>query len=512
MMKGMQKTIRHKVLLYGIDGATWDIIDPLLKQGKLPNLKGIIETGVRGVLKSIEPPVSPMVWTSIATGKLPEKHGVKDFIVTSKSVKCKRIWNILQENGWKVGLMDYLVTWPPDRVNGFCIPSHFAHGPETYPETLSWINKLLIESKKEGSFSIEEYATYITKFLKYGVSLKTILNSAFFHLNNKLQRLSFYDYFYPVRKIKIEIRTEILKNLYKGFHVDFLAYVTNLVDATSHNYWKFYQPEKFQNNNMDRNKLKKYGSFLPDAYIQSDRTLGKMLKLFNDKLSVVIVSDHGFQANTEEDTQVSLTMKPQNIAKILQLENNFRYFNIGGSAIFRTVDDNTEAEMRLKQNLLKFKIHDSSTSVFNIKESKLYNVIVTLNKYIDYSAGDKLRVQAPDGNIYKLDNFAKTSGQSISGTHHPDGIIILNGPMFKNGVEIYNASVLDVTPTILYSLNLPIAKDFDGKILKNAFKNEFFKESNIRFVDSYDGEWKYKEDDAVMENVLKKRLEDLGYL
>lgn len=259
----------HKVFLYGIDGATWDILDPLLNQGKLPNLKCIIETGVRGVLKSIDPPVSPMVWTYIATGKLPEKHGVKDFIVTSKSVKTKRIWNILQENGWKVGLMDYLVTWPPDRVNGFCIPSHFAHGAETYPENLSWINKLLIEYKGEENFSIKEYSTYFAKLLKYGVSLKTIRHSASFHLNNKLRKLSFYDYFYPVRKIKIDVRTDILKNLYKRFRVDFLAYITNLVDATSHNYWKFYQPEKFQNNKIDKNMLH-FGFYSSSKYILWD--------------------------------------------------------------------------------------------------------------------------------------------------------------------------------------------------------------------------------------------------
>ena len=110
--------------------------------------------------------------------------------------------------------MDYLVTWPPERVNGFCIPSHFAHGAETYPENLSWINKLLIESKREEYLSIKKSVNYVSKFLKYGISSKTILNSSFFKLKNKLLRLSFYDYFYPVRKIKIDIRTDILKNLY----------------------------------------------------------------------------------------------------------------------------------------------------------------------------------------------------------------------------------------------------------------------------------------------------------
>lgn len=512
MTEDLNSSAKNKVFLYGIDGATWDVINPLLKDGKLPNLKRIINTGVRGVLKSIDPPVSPMVWTSISTGKIPDKHGVKDFYVTSKSVKTKRIWNILQENGWRVGLMDYLVTWPPERVNGFCIPSHFAHGVETYPENLSWINKLLIESKREEYLSIKKSANYISKFLKYGVSSKTILNSSFFKLKNKLLRLSFYDYFYPVRKIKIDIRTDILKNLYKRFQVDFLAYITNLVDAASHNYWRFYQPEKFKDNKIDKNLLKKYGSIIVDSYIQADRTLRKILKIYNEKPIIIIVSDHGFQANTDKNSQVSLTMKPKNIAKVLKLGDNYRYFNIGGSTIFRTTDENKESEEKLRKEILKFRIHNSSTLVFKLNESKLYNVIVTLNKDIDFSDGTDFKIKAPDGNIYKLKDFVRSSGKSISGTHHPDGIIILNGPVFKNGTQISNASVLDITPTILYSINLPIAKDFDGKVLLNAFKDGFIQENEIRITDSFDKEWNYKEDDAEMEHGLVKKLEDLGYL
>ena len=512
MTQDFNISVKNKVFLYGIDGATWDVINPLLKDGKLPNLKRIIDTGVRGILKSIEPPVSPMVWTSIATGKIPEKHGVKDFYVTSKSVKTKRIWNILQESGWKVGLMDYLVTWPPEKVHGFCIPSHFAHGIETYPENLSWINKLLMETKREEVLSIKKSIDYISKFLKYRISLKTILNSSFFKLKNRFLRLSFYEYFYPVRKIKIDIRTDILKNLYKRYHVDFLTYITNLVDAASHNYWRFYQPEKFKDKEIDKNSLKKYSSIIADAYIQTDKTLGKILKIFNEPPITIVVSDHGFRANTDESAGVSLTIKPGNIAKVLNLGKNFRYFNIGGSSIFRTIDENKKAEEKLRKELLRFKIYKYGTQVFKLRESKLYNVIITLNNDIDFSEGTESMINAPDGKIYKLEDFVRSSGKSISGTHHPDGIIILNGPMFKNGTQISNASVLDVTPTLLYSINLSIAKDFDGKVLKDAFKDDFVKKNKVDLIDSFNEGWEYREDEAKMENILKRRLEELGYL
>ena len=68
-----------KVLLIGWDAADWKLIDPLLKQGKMPNLQTLIDGGVRGNLTTLSPPLSPMLWTSIATGKRPFRHGILGF-------------------------------------------------------------------------------------------------------------------------------------------------------------------------------------------------------------------------------------------------------------------------------------------------------------------------------------------------------------------------------------------------------------------------------------------------
>ncbi len=84
-----------RLLIIALDGASWTVIDPLLKEGHLPNLSHLIGRGTRCVSTAIEPVLSPIVWTSLASGKRPEKHGVTHFFHTAKNVRCRRLWDIL---------------------------------------------------------------------------------------------------------------------------------------------------------------------------------------------------------------------------------------------------------------------------------------------------------------------------------------------------------------------------------------------------------------------------------
>ena len=67
------------MLLIGLDGATFDILRPMMDQGRMPNLKGMIERGASGVLMSTIPPITPAAWTTFMTGKGPGKHGIVHF-------------------------------------------------------------------------------------------------------------------------------------------------------------------------------------------------------------------------------------------------------------------------------------------------------------------------------------------------------------------------------------------------------------------------------------------------
>ena len=104
------KKSEKKILLIGWDAADWNLIRPLLKAGKMPALQGLMERGVSGNLSTMNPPYSPMLWTSVATGKTPDKHGVLGFIeidtehqlvrpVTVNQRKSRALWNIFHQVG-----------------------------------------------------------------------------------------------------------------------------------------------------------------------------------------------------------------------------------------------------------------------------------------------------------------------------------------------------------------------------------------------------------------------------
>ena len=77
-----ESKVDGKILLFAIDGATWDIIDPLLEEGELPNLSRLIKSGARAPMITLTPTISPPIWTSIITGVYPDKHKITDFVTT----------------------------------------------------------------------------------------------------------------------------------------------------------------------------------------------------------------------------------------------------------------------------------------------------------------------------------------------------------------------------------------------------------------------------------------------
>jgi len=125
-----------KIILIGIDGADWKVMLPLVKEGMLPNIASLMERGVSAWCRTFKPAKSPVIWTSIATGVGPEKHGIVDYDVvvdpekglvvpvTSNARKVNALWNILSEAGLRVGVVGWWASWPAEEVNGFIISDH----------------------------------------------------------------------------------------------------------------------------------------------------------------------------------------------------------------------------------------------------------------------------------------------------------------------------------------------------------------------------------------------------
>src|SRR5512137_1814263 len=133
-----------KLLIIGLDGATFDLIKPWAAEGKLPTLARLMHDGVTGDLESTLPPVTSPAWPTFMTGKNPGKHGVFDFIrpragtfdmVNASQIHGKLLWEILSEAGYSCGVLNVPITYPPRKVNGYLVPGLLSpdQGKTTWP-------------------------------------------------------------------------------------------------------------------------------------------------------------------------------------------------------------------------------------------------------------------------------------------------------------------------------------------------------------------------------------------
>lgn len=126
---------RPRVYVIGLDGATWDILDPLIEQGRLPVFKALKEDGAWARLETFDPTLSAVVWTTIATGKTMIKHGIVDWTFVNKNdiqvpyssseKRVPSIWEMMDEHGQRSVVLNWFVTYPPDTVSGIMVSDSF---------------------------------------------------------------------------------------------------------------------------------------------------------------------------------------------------------------------------------------------------------------------------------------------------------------------------------------------------------------------------------------------------
>ena len=202
-----------RLLIIGLDGATWTVIDPLLKAGRLPNLAHLIQNGTRCVSTAIEPALSPIVWTSLASGKRPEKHGVTHFFDTANNVRCRRLWDILEQPNRAIGVFAWPVTWPPRPANGFIVPSLFARANDTFPAELGFIK----EMEDRGNTGWRERIRLMYTAMRYGLRPATVAEIVRYTVGQKLRTYNDLDRFATPRFLKLKVHLDVYQFLVKKY-------------------------------------------------------------------------------------------------------------------------------------------------------------------------------------------------------------------------------------------------------------------------------------------------------
>ncbi len=550
--------MQGNVVVIGLDGATFEVIDPMIAQGELPNLAQLQQQGSYGILHSCIPDLSPPAWTSFMTGTHPGKHGILDFFGQSPDSyeimffnasfrKMKPVWTLLSERGKKVCVLNVPLTYPPDKVNGIMIS-----GMDTPDMTSDFI---------------------------YPASFRKELD----------EQIGGYRLENPVRNLRQEAIEEQIATLFTGSqnrfdaakylltkeNWDLFVMVFEGTDRAQHAFWKYADPQHPDYNDQE---AAKYGRVIADTYKDLDAKLGELRRLLPTDTTLIVVSDHGFgplytgvmigkwledqgylSGKTPEHSWKSLVMETaskvipgavkQQLKTVLGFQNApkktplffahldmeaTRVYPIGGhghlcinlkgrqpAGIVEPGQEYEELRDELIARIQELTDPVTGTGVIKraYKREEVYSeypettpdIILTWAK--GYYAVDPMTQAADAAQTAENELFTR---HRWSGIHRPEGIVMAAGRPIKPHVQIEGAQIIDIAPTILSLLFEEIPDTMDGKVLTDLMTETFVKSLPVQYDRVQDNsladsspEQAFSEDES---EKICDRLRKLGYL
>ncbi len=553
-------TLNRKALIIGLDGATWTLLRPWIDQGHLPHLAKLVREGASGPLTTTIPPVSASAWVSFATGCNPGKHGSFDFVFPQPggydigvvNVKVRGVppfWKTVEDAGGQVGLMSVPITYPPQPINGFTVCGFLVPNEQS---TYTYPPELKAELKRAGQrWPLHEFEGNRSR-----------------HPGRFLQDMLDFDV----------TRTDTIIWLMQHKPWDLLACVLKTPDTVHHEVWHIIDPthprydaelnrqfapqvlEYFKK--IDESVGRIIAAAPADTFvaIMSDHGGGPFHKFFHvnnwlaqqgllkfKRTPLSLIKRALFNLNFTPITSLKIVNflrmgrlrrrvkrgRGRNMLKRLFLSfgdvdwartkafavGNFGqiYINVKGQRAHGIVAPGAEYEAvrdQIIRSALALRDPDGGDQVIAqvYKKEELYHgerVAVAPDLILHTDRSKYVSFGHADFGSNKL--LEPSIGQT--GHHTMDGIVVLHGPGIKANAAI-KGNIIDIAPTTLYALGLPIPSIMDGQVLQDGFTADYLAQHPILNAVSADGSRAestrvYSEEDEAQ---VMERLRDLGYV
>ncbi len=478
-----------KIVIIGVDGADWRLINPWLKDGHLNHLNEIIDEGTQGILMSTIPPFTLPSWTSIFTGVNPGKHGIADNLIrigdnarpgVSSYRKAPLLWRLLGDSGLKSIVLNDPVTYPPEPINGVMVTGFL-----TPPNSDSYTYPLEIRDeidKASGGYMPELPLDY-DKLIAH-------------------DRKRAYDYVQCFARKTADLALYMMKNHeWNTFNVTFTS-----TDRLQHFYWH------------DKHLLRKH-------YVWLDSIIGKLVNLASkEDADIIVVSDHGF-APVCKSVNVNTILAEEGLIKIRssKLRRSMNKVGLNSESLtdlLQHVKLHNIASKLLPKRLKQTLPPKNSKSISGRPIAKLsssagifieqglcnnYEAVRSLiiHKLLSLRDCDKnvmagvhkreevlwgpLISRAPDilaipnegyflsttiGDKIFGEPIQSSSGIRRTGEHRMQGIFIAYGPNIRKRYNLdFNIHTWDIAPTLLHALGLPVPSYMDGLVTKSIFRD-----------------------------------------
>jgi len=524
-----------RVLVLGLDGATFDVIKPLSAAGKLPHFAKLLGEGCCQELGSTVPAMSFPAWSSFLTGMNPGRHGIYDFMarrprsyesqfINATWRKADSFAKILSESGRKVALLSVPLTYPPERINGAVISGFDAPGIGGAADASAMHPPGLRAALRP---VVGEYPISANLEALSGEALLAALHDTM------------------ARKAKAAL------HLYQSEPWDCFVLVLGETDAVAHHFWSDYDPRSPLRDRAGRNAALERA--IPSIYQRADAILGDFLGCLGEDTTLLVMSDHGHGGNGSKGISLNRWLERQGLLRYKagsdsvwggagwhrRIARSFLGWSkslglkVTPIPIKKLLIRRTRIASRMESWLRFSHLDWRRTRVYseegsypslwlNVRErepqgvvepgpayeSLRDEVIRRLGDWTDPESGRTIvkrvyrreelyrgphTAQAPDLTIewnlddgYSYVNRRSTGpGEPVfhldgeqraglkSGYHRNEGILMAYGGHVRQGSAARRPTLIDLAPTILYLTGAPVPGDLDGRILEEMITDGY---------------------------------------
>jgi predicted AlkP superfamily phosphohydrolase/phosphomutase len=457
-----REAAKPRVVLIGLDGASWKMIEPMARSGELPHFQALMERGASADLASVRPLVSPPVWTSIATSRIPKEHGIDFFYANRYRIKVPTMWERLAASGLRVGLYDYLVTWPPQKLpGGYVVPDWLRRDESVWPPDL---------------FQKIGMPRYAYAVLDVGGPQEVIANS----------------------EREVAEKPKVWKRLWEEFHPDVSAVTFYALDVLGHRYWYTVEPRGYD---PPVQADPRFAGIMTRTLKAVDGAVGQIVAALGPDDQVVIVSDHGFQPGKRSRRwgfdsagflakagidpkrdgvtiisswfSVSLRVDPgpadKREAVLRKLQAFFDTVRAtNGDPVF--TQDVIHIPPRPSEVRTRIQVREDM--IRNQSPAHAFLMADPIPGMLDRLAAEGTIVIA--GEPHPAGRFA--AAHDYSGDHDPIGVFIAAGSAIRHRPGRLRLSVLDVAPLVTYLAGQPIPDDYKGQLPRMLIDPEWLED------------------------------------
>ncbi len=295
---------RDEVWLVGLDGADWDLLDPMIAAGRLPHLAQLRREGAFGRLRSDKPMLSPILWTSMATGKSADDHGITWFMtdsptgekipISSWNRKVRALWTIASEAQLEVGVVGWWATWPVEPVRGFLVSDYVGWhsfgvsgrpvegGAKVWPSSWEpWVLETMPDPQALSAETLQRMVHLPAARLGFDAA-RGPFGGPIPHLRQAIATARGY--------------TDVALEALSRRRPDFFALYYEGTDAVEHLFGQYMPPRSPW---IDAVDYEAFRDAVEGYWEYQDELLGEILARRGPRTTVMVVSDHGFRQGEE---------------------------------------------------------------------------------------------------------------------------------------------------------------------------------------------------------------------